>query len=249
MTRAALALVLVGCGRIAFAPLDDSGIVDGVTTDAVDSSLRAWFAFEDDMSDGALDSSPAAAHASCQTNCPISTMAGRHGNAALFDSNGAALSALVDVPAVDFTWTVWVRLATAQPFGAVVSLHGENGLSPGGAEIAVLAGQYLVFTNGDQVMSGDSLPVGTWAHVALARTASTIFQYIDGVLVNTSADAVAHDFGGCRMLIGVDADSGCTGSLNGYLDAALDELRVYARVLTAVEIAADAASATPLPPP
>jgi hypothetical protein len=38
------------------------------------------------------------------------------------------------------------------------------------------------------------------------------------------------------MLLGVDADAGCTGLLNGYLDADIDEIHVYGRALTGSEI-------------
>ena len=43
----------------------------------------------------------------------------------------------------------------------------------------------------------------------------------------------------CLFFIGVDADAGCTGSLNGFLQGRLDEVRVYNRSLTDAEIQAD----------
>lgn len=37
-------------------------------------------------------------------------------------------------------------------------------------------------------------------------------------------------------MIGADADSGCTGTLNGYLGGTVDEVRIYNRALSSVEI-------------
>ncbi len=50
---------------------------------------------------------------------------------------------------------------------------------------------------------------------------------------------MAHDFSTCPLLIGVDNDSGCTGTLNGYFAGRLDEIRIYGRTLTATEIQTD----------
>ena len=49
-------------------------------------------------------------------------------------------------------------------------------------------------------------------------------------------DGRTFNFASCPLFIGVDADSGCTGLLNGYLDAAIDKVQVHASALTASEI-------------
>lgn len=240
MTRAALALLFAGCGRIAFDPTSGDDAIP------VDPSLRLWLAFEDDLVDGGDDSSGYTAGATCFSSCPLTSVSGRHGNAARFDGNATALQ--VDlVTALPFTWSVWVRLGQIQSFSALMSQNGAN-TSPGGAELVLFDGGYSVWSNSTRVDSGDSVAVGAWTHLAFVRTTTSIIQLVDGVVVNSSSDPLANDFGGCPILIGVDADTGCVGGLNGYLEGDLDELRVYARALSTAEVAADMASPTPLPP-
>jgi undecaprenyl-diphosphatase len=59
---------------------------------------------------------------------------------------------------------------------------------------------------------------------------------VDGVAQRAGRDGATFDFGKCPALIGVDADSGCSGALNGFFDGILDELRIYDCALSAAGI-------------
>jgi len=61
--------------------------------------------------------------------------------------------------------------------------------------------------------------------------------YINGVQDSVSGfDGATYSFSNCPLLIGVDSDSGCTGSLNGYFKGTIDEVRIFNRALSATEI-------------
>ncbi len=90
--------------------------------------------------------------------------------------------------------------------------------------------------NNAGAVSSTAVNDGEWHHIALTRDAATgeVMVYVDGVLEDTYVGAK-----GTKAL--PDARIGMTYDYNGndhrYLEAALDDLRVYDRVLTAEQIA------------
>jgi hypothetical protein len=91
-----------------------------------------------------------------------------------------------------------------------------------------------------------AVPLNTWTYATLRRTGATWQVFLNGVAQpEIGTDTTVHDFGSCPFVLGVDADSGCTGALNGYLQGRLDEVRVYSRVLSDVEIQADMSARIP----
>jgi PKD repeat protein len=90
--------------------------------------------------------------------------------------------------------------------------------------------------------------------VTLQRSGSIVRVYVDGEPDSRSGTSSSLlNFSTCPLLIGVDADSGCSGSLNGHLSGAIDEVRVYRRALGQAEIQRDmdtpvAGAGTDLPP-
>jgi hypothetical protein len=74
-------------------------------------------------------------------------------------------------------------------------------------------------------------------HIALSRTGGVLRIYINGAADSvTGSDSRTFNFNSCPLLVGVDADSGCTGLLNSYLTGTVDEIRVYNRALSQAEI-------------
>jgi hypothetical protein len=113
----------------------------------------------------------------------------------------------------------------------------------GGAELeidVVGSGQLAIYTNNVQRFTTTAtLPTGVWTHVALTRAGGTLQAYVNGAPAGSGTDAGPLGFGSCPLLMGVDADAGCTGTLNGFLDGRLDDVRIYNRALSPAEIQTD----------
>ena len=103
----------------------------------------------------------------------------------------------------------------------------------------VASGRLNAFINGPSVInSTTTISTGTWTHVAITRSGSTMRQYINGVQDATTATAGAVlDFGGCPVYVGTDIDVGCSSNTGNYYDGRVDEWRAYNRALSAAEIA------------
>jgi hypothetical protein len=139
-------------------------------------------------------------------------------------------------PTGDFSWMVWARPTSVAGWRALLEIQTATST---GIELALDEGRPQVWSNGLlRLTATASLPVNAWSHVALTRAGSTLTAYVNGAAVATAVDPTAFTWGSCPFLIGVDADSGCTGLLNGYFSGQLDEVRVYSRALSATEIAA-----------
>jgi hypothetical protein len=162
---------------------------------------------------------------------------GRHGAALGFDGvNDYVQIASPDLPVRDFTWQAWVKASSWKSFQAVMMARDNFGpeLNVDGS------GRVLVVhsSGGGRLTSAGQIPLNTWTHIALTRSGSTLRIYLNGAQdPATGVDSTVYDFGTCSLLIGVDADTGCTGSLNGYFTGVIDEVRIHDRALSAAEIA------------
>jgi hypothetical protein len=144
------------------------------------------------------------------------------------------------LPTGDFTVEAWVFLEQSAAFQTI--LEALDGFGGPELEFDIVTGASLqVWSNGAQrLTTSASLPVGAWTHVALTRSGSTLRAYINGTAVNpTGSDGAGLSFGSCPLLIGVDADSECTGTLNGFLRGRVDDVRIHNRSLTPSEIQTD----------
>lgn len=166
---------------------------------------------------------------------------GKYGNAVGLDGidDHVAVSS-PNLPTGDYTYEAWVNVDRNNAFQTIMeSLDGV-----GGAELELnlaAGGAVQVWSNNTQrLTTATSIPIGAWSHVALTRQGSTIRVYLNGVLQSQSgSDSGPLNFSICPLVIGVDADSACTGLLNGYLDGRIDEVRIYSRGLSQAEIQTD----------
>ena len=95
-----------------------------------------------------------------------------------------------------------------------------------------------------------AVPLNAWTYVTLRRTGATWEVFVNAVkLPETGTDSTVFNFGNCPVYIGVDADIGCTGALNGFLQGRLDDVRVYNRALSSAEIQFDMANPVGGTPP
>ena len=142
------------------------------------------------------------------------------------DLNGTSQYLRINAPALptgDFTWALWINRGSTQAFQTLMEAQGTT--TPE-LEFNIEYGRLSVKSSGAaRLLSQAPVPVNTWTHVALTRTGATLRVYINGVAdPQTGNDGRTFNFATCPLFIGVDADSGCTGLLNGYLDAAIDEV-------------------------
>ena len=174
------------------------------------------------------------------------TTTGKYGRAVAL--NGSTQYVRVDAPSAptgDFSWMVWANPTTLSGWRGLLEIQTSGSA---GVELALNAGRPQVWSNGQLRLSATGvLAVNTWTHVALTRGGNTLTVYVNGVSVGTATETAAFSWSTCPFLIGVDADSGCTGQLNGQFAGQLDEFRLYNRALSPTEI--QAAMNAPLPAP
>ena len=139
----------------------------------------------------------------------------------------------------DFTASTWLFLTRNTVFQTIMEALDPNSL---GWEVDLeVGGQITLWTSGaPRLTTTATVPLNTWTYITLRRTGALWELFLNGVKQPaTGTDRTFFSFGSCPFFIGVDADAGCTGSLNGFLQGRLDEVRVYNRSLTDAEIQAD----------
>jgi hypothetical protein len=143
------------------------------------------------------------------------------------------------MPTGDFTASVWVNLTSTTAWQNVMEMLDPTG---NGWELDLEpAGRLTLWSNGIlRFTTTAAVPLNSWTYLTLRRQGSTWQAFINGVAQpQTGTDGTVFAFGSCPFHIGVDADIGCTGALNGYLQGRADEVRVYSRALSDTEIQLD----------
>jgi hypothetical protein len=206
----------------------------GFVISAVDTSLTGAFAFDEGSGPQTLDSSVNGNVGTLRNGVSWTTQ-GRFGAALNFDGvNDYVQVASPDLPTRDFTWHAWIKGGSWKAFQAV--MMARDGIGP---ELNIDgAGRIVVYSSGQlRLTSAGQVPAAAWTHIALTRTGNTLRVYLNGVQDSvTGVDGAVYNFGTCPLLIGVDADSGCTGALNGRFAGTIDQVRIHNRALSAGEI-------------
>ncbi|MEV6813126.1 beta-L-arabinofuranosidase domain-containing protein [Micromonospora sp. NPDC051296] len=179
---------------------------------------------------------------------PVGRVAGRSGKAVRLSdphpNQYVLLPQRILDGVTDVTFAVWVRLAASQTnakifnFGTGSSVYLS--LSPWVS--ASMGPRFAITTSGtnnEQRIDGtsNSVPVGEWAHVAVTiSTAGSIGRlYVNGNQVGTNTIRLS------PANLGATTNNwiGRSQSNNDpYLNATVDDLRIYHRALTAAEVAA-----------
>ena len=168
------------------------------------------------------------------------TAASVAGNAVQLNGTTGYISiATPGLAGADFTASSWVFLTRNTEFQTLVEALDPASL---GWELDLdVGGRIALWTNGlPRFTTAAAVPLNAWTYVTLRRTGATWEVFVNAVkLPETGTDSTVFNFGNCPVYIGVDADIGCTGALNGFLQGRLDDVRVYNRSLTQSEIQAD----------
>ncbi|MEV6304428.1 beta-L-arabinofuranosidase domain-containing protein [Actinoplanes sp. NPDC051861] len=167
--------------------------------------------------------------------------AGRSGSAVLLGGGSAyvSLPAGILAGAASFTIATWVRIDAAATWTRVFDLGSGTGAnmfltprsSAGTARYAITTGG----SGGEQRIDAPAaLPTGTWTHVAVTHTGNVGVLYVNGAEVaRNSALTVRPSALGAttQNWIGRSQYAG-----DPYLTAAVDNLRLYSRALSASEV-------------
>ena len=161
---------------------------------------------------------------------------GKYGNGVRLDGVNDYLQVLSpSLPTGDFTWESWINPNLVSGFSNIMRA-GSTAI----IELNIVNGKIVVITNNvTRITSAASISTGTWTHVSITRRGSTLTAYVNGNPTGTGSDAAAYSFSTCQLLIGVDSDTGCTGTPNGYFNGTIDEIRIYNRALSQAEILND----------
>ena len=238
-------LVLFACGRQNFSDRIDAPPRDGI---GVDADLRlpgllAWYAMEDDPSDGILDDDGGNARvARCigGVSCPTQ-VAGKHGNAVAFNGmQGARVTygPWLATPNA-YAYSAWIYLDTlidqvafAKPYGASsLDSWGITAWAPQSTAGTCFETVNAAVTNED--VCGPMLTTGRWFHIAARWDGSVKALFIDGIKVGERTNATSSLVDTHDMLIGGDENS---GSPAYQFHGMLDELQIFDRALGESEI-------------
>lgn len=140
----------------------------------------------------------------------------------------------------DYTFAAWVRPNSGETDGNIIhmsSLVGGMGWClPPLALVSGFARGYSWNGAGVSVTGTSTISSGVWTHIVNTWDASGGLKiYVNGILENTTSQAVYSASGASNYLWLAYASGGCAGEA-GDFDGSIDDVRVYSRSLTAAEV-------------
>jgi chitodextrinase len=209
-----------------------------VTTQAVASQAPVgWWNFDETFGSTAADSS-GNNHSGGLINNPTWTT-GKVGGAISFNgtTNYVDFGDNLDLVGNDLSLSIWVKPNTLTDYMAFIDKlsSGGNYRLHGAANGSVAYGIRNTASGFDYISSAAGvLRVGIWTHIAVVHTNATNqgTLYINGVAVGTKTFAITR---------GDTTDhlkSGYTANNSRYYNGAVDDMRIYNRVLSAAEVQA-----------
>lgn len=226
-------------GTDATVPMDGGTDASGCVVDCgvlVPDGLVFHLPMDDDPSSGSTADVSGNGHTVTCTNCP-SLVTGRVGGAHEFDGSNdyLRLAYRAELDLETYTVAFWVKLNRLdwyfsfvnRPFGTLYGLLVHSDIT-----------NELEFSLGDETGSytlptGYYFESGVWVHVAVARTPDNRYVWIDGSPLAPDVPQ-PQSYDGQDMFFGASVNG--TGTHN-YLDGALDDVRMYSRLLSDAEVA------------
>jgi Concanavalin A-like lectin/glucanases superfamily len=183
-------------------------------------------------------------------NGPVWT-SGKYGNALSFDAANDvgvanAGNSTLNLTGKKLTLSAWIKPLTNSGWRMIVNKPYTTGHSAPYFDWSMhrepSSGRLVAFLgcDGQQRTSSSATPLNTWTHVAITYDGSAIRHYINGVLDRTTAVSCSVTNTNSRPI-----RLGANGAGGEVLRGLIDDVRIYNRPLTAIEIQAD--MSTPLP--
>lgn len=175
---------------------------------------------------------------------PSTTNLSKFNNAGSFDGSDDYVSIASPIlPTGDYTYSAWVNV-TDNTDELLLGAQDGSGINEFLIAIGTCgtAGTLCVYDkNSLDVYTTRKIATNTWTHIVVTRKGDKITAYINTVESSlggstTGTNNATLNFGSCALLIGVDADSGCTGSLGNYYAGKMDDVRIYNRALSSSEV-------------
>ena len=227
----------------------DDGMSEGSTgVTEIDPDLLLWLRLDDALDDGLANDGVLGGSAECAgETCPQASE-GMLGSAAQFDGvdDCAVYPWVSDLDNPAFTVALWYAHDFADLGHAALFDKPVGDANYNTWEVYLLDGadaRLLHFTVGAPTGGVATITTAAftdgWMHLAMTFDGSVLRAFVDGAPIMelaATADIVDEPEG---VFIGCDDNHG--GTPTGYLSGGLDELRLYARVLSDDEIAALAA--------
>jgi hypothetical protein len=200
---------------------------------AIPTGAKLWLQMDDDPNDGVYDSMQIH-NALCSGTCPT-LITGKIGGAYQFTNNAIiSIAAATDLShGTAFTVAAWIRVDSTQNQNGLIA---SKQTAPSNGSYALIMQSSMktgYYSNPGSFTSGSNAwTLGQWHHVTYTWDGTNKKGYYDGVseATGTASNLVADDT--APFLIGGD-----TGSATLYFHGSIDDLVVYNRVLTAMEIA------------
>lgn len=212
-------------------------------------TLAAYWKFDEGTGVVAADSS---GHGDAGTLLNGPTWAtGKFGKALNFPAgrsivNVGAKSSLANLHRTGFTVTAWVNVRSGGSSARIVD-KDDNSIGWFFKMASATTVQFVSDNGGPMRTSSGSIPANTWVHVAASWTGSTAASgahvYVNGNLADgagVDGAGSSGDDSGTPLSIG-----NRTTAMDRGFDGAIDDLRIYPRVLTAAEIKSLATATAP----
>jgi len=176
-----------------------------------------------------IDSSPYAHTVTANSGAQLDTAQSKFGTAAgLFSADNHSInldgSSDFTFDAGDFTIEMFVRLSTLRAENQHIYDSRPSGSSDDDYPILHITSSGVIrYFRGDvAVITGSTLSVNTWYHIAVARASGVSRLFVNGVLVGSATDTTAYRNGASRPIIGVRGSDALDNEFFGWID----ELRV-----------------------
>lgn len=133
----------------------------------------------------------------------------------------------------DFSWAVWLKPNSAKR-GIILSEYAGTGSGNVALELTA-ALKIRVYWNGSpDIYTNDAIPINTWSHIAVTKTANQILFYINGTLIYThnQPNGFSTRTSTCKARIGDDYRSGTVVDYDG----SINDFRIYNHALSPKEV-------------
>ena len=173
-------------------------------------------------------------------------VSGRFGNALSFDGLDQFAESNLNIPSLGtinapYSISTWVKIPAGTTSGNVIHIsNNSNGLGWCIPFIAIESGKFSAISyNGTDVhaIQSDTPSTDVWHHVVTTWSSSTGLRlYVDGVLKSTAAQT-NFAASGSPAYVQLARGAGCTAN-TGFFRGSIDDVRVYNKVLSQVQISA-----------